>query len=420
MFWLLEYALYLAGSGITLTAGLSSYLAFFQPPFYFPRPTGSHAVGTRIFHLANDPAHPDKELMTQVWYPTDASLAQIPTEPYAPYVINYFKQQQKLMWLLVFSRPMYSYASPTTEDLATSTQKFPVIIFSHGLGSNRTSNTAHCEELASHGYVVISASHSVNCPITDFPVNRTTTNEPVESPEELYKKFINNPMASHAKSAADIAIYSDDIHMTLNHIERMANDTTSPFYNRLDLNNCGIFGHSAGGTTAVQLCKQDVRFKAGANMDGPLSGHDTTTPFDKPFMFLLAQTTPKTESEMITLVSTTGLTPELASQYGKALHQDYTVAINQFILSSHHDAYKITLQNTAHVAFGDMALIKEACLLAHPLQNLGAGKLNGFQTTKITNALLVDFFNTYLKGLPSTLLDEKMSNYPECIFEKRT
>ena len=47
-------------------------------------------------------------------------------------------------------------------------QEFPVIIFSHGLGGNRTQNTANIESLASNGYVVFAIEHTYDANITIF------------------------------------------------------------------------------------------------------------------------------------------------------------------------------------------------------------------------------------------------------------
>ena len=52
----------------------------------------------------------------------------------------------------------WSEAQPVNE-------KFPVLIFSHGIGGLKTQNTTQMEEMASHGYVVFSCDH----PYVHFP-----------------------------------------------------------------------------------------------------------------------------------------------------------------------------------------------------------------------------------------------------------
>ena len=45
---------------------------------------------------------------------------------------------------------------------------YPLVIFSHGLGGNRTQNTIIIEELASHGYVVIAIEHAYDANVSIF------------------------------------------------------------------------------------------------------------------------------------------------------------------------------------------------------------------------------------------------------------
>ena len=40
-----------------------------------------------------------------------------------------------------------------------SKRRYPVVIFSHGIGGNRTCNTTVCCELASQGYIVAAVEH---------------------------------------------------------------------------------------------------------------------------------------------------------------------------------------------------------------------------------------------------------------------
>lgn len=49
--------------------------------------------------------------------------------------------------------------------LCPSNTQFPVVIFSHGLGGNRTTNTTVCCELASQGFIVASVEHRYEPPV---------------------------------------------------------------------------------------------------------------------------------------------------------------------------------------------------------------------------------------------------------------
>ncbi len=54
----LKYCLYLLSIVIILVAGFIIYLIWFQPPFYFPKPTGPYAVSTKLYHW-NSTVHLD-------------------------------------------------------------------------------------------------------------------------------------------------------------------------------------------------------------------------------------------------------------------------------------------------------------------------------------------------------------------------
>ena len=414
MFLLFKYLLYLAGGGITATAGLASYLAFFQPPFHFLAPTGAHAVGTVTYHWKDNRNYPmasGKELMVQFWYPTDAKPSDIPTEPYAPYFINHIKAEYKLGWLAVLSRPMFTYATENTMLMKHSGQ-LPVVIFSHGLLSTRNHNTAQCEELASHGYVVVGISHSFGCSVTEFPGGRIVATDPLEE----RRQFLKDPLALYKQCHDKIGTWIDDVQMVLDRLEEVNEDVTSPWCGRLDVNKIGMFGHSFGGAVTTQLCRVDERIKAGAAMDSPLFGANATTHFAKPFMFLLAE--PMSEAQLTALMHKLGLTLEQAQAFVRELHPRCIPAVEQLFRLLNQDVYKIIVRGADHLAFCDIALIKEACLLSGVMHNLGVGEINGFRATEIVRAYLVAFFDKYLKGRSSELLDGDENRYEECMPER--
>ena len=47
---LLKYFLYFISGAAILAAGLVAYLIWFQPAFYFPKPTGAYSVGVKTYH----------------------------------------------------------------------------------------------------------------------------------------------------------------------------------------------------------------------------------------------------------------------------------------------------------------------------------------------------------------------------------
>src|SRR3990170_5842882 len=86
----LKYLFSFISSVVVSSAGFIVYLIWFQSPFYFPKPTGQYSVGTKTYHWIdtkrkelhdNNPAHPFRELMVKIWYPSTLKLPAVaPTE----------------------------------------------------------------------------------------------------------------------------------------------------------------------------------------------------------------------------------------------------------------------------------------------------------------------------------------------------
>ena len=293
---LFKYFIYFVLGVVILIAGLVAYLIWPQPTFNLPKPTGQYAIGRTTYHwtdatrkeiYSDDSKHPNRELMVNIWYPSQGTLTEKPTTPYATYVIDYLKKNQKILWLLE-CYPSYSYAQPEAL-LASGLSRYPIIIVSHGLNSVPDAHTSQCEELASHGYVVVGINHTYDSIVTQFPDGRIA-----DGMKSMKKKMQNkNIMDIDKQMDQDIEIRVSDIHFVLDQLEFLASNKMSLFYQRLDQKNIGVFGHSFGGATAVQICRRDSRIKAGIDLDGFLQGSDATKNFDKPFMFLLSEVSVK-------------------------------------------------------------------------------------------------------------------------------
>ncbi|WP_254174810.1 alpha/beta hydrolase [Planktothrix pseudagardhii] len=106
----------------------------------------------------------------------------------------------------------------------------PVIVISHGLGSDRTTFKYLAEHLASHGYFVAVPEHLETS--ANGLANFLAGNAPPPGPEV----FINRPL---------------DITSVLNLLEQKAKN--SEFPSPLLLNNVGVLGQSYGGYTALAV-----------------------------------------------------------------------------------------------------------------------------------------------------------------------
>ena len=148
--------------------------------------------------------------------------------------------------------------------------RYPVLIFSPGMGNNAAQYTALVEELVSHGYIVAAVDHPYQSRAIAYPDGRTA--------------FVLQPsqeqLASAEKARDDyrqrVEARSADMRFTLERLQRLnAGEDGKQFVGRLDPQRVGVLGHSIGGVAAPEACKDDPRFKAAVNMDG----HASPLPF---------------------------------------------------------------------------------------------------------------------------------------------
>lgn len=114
---------------------------------------------------------------------------------------------------------------------------FPVIVISHGLGSDRTSFVYLAQQLASYGFAVAVPEHPGSNAEQLRSLFSGRANE-VAEPNE----FINRPL---------------DVKYLLDQLQRL--DTSNPSF-RLNLQQVGIVGQSLGGYTALALAGARLNF----------------------------------------------------------------------------------------------------------------------------------------------------------------
>lgn len=115
---------------------------------------------------------------------------------------------------------------------------FPVIVISHGLGSDRTSFLYLAEQLASYGFAVAVPEHPGSNAKQLQSLLSGEANE-VAAPNE----FINRPL---------------DVKYLLNELQRL--NASNPSF-RLNLQQVGVIGQSFGGYTALALAGAKLNFK---------------------------------------------------------------------------------------------------------------------------------------------------------------
>jgi dienelactone hydrolase len=252
------------------------------PRLTLPRPTGPHPVGTVPLHLI-DRSRPDPvagpghfvELMASIWYPAGHDARRYPVAPWltpAPL--------RELLLSADFDPD--AAAGPLTAGhvgapvLATH-DRLPVIMYSHGNNDHRAEATIVVQELASHGYVVVTVD-SLYDAVIEFPDGRLTG-------------FVDDAPNTPWDHAADVRFVLDRVTDIAAGRNPDAGHRPLPkgLGAALDLHRVGMFGWSKGATATALVMNVDRRVRAGLSLDGPMESGPRPTGIDRPFMLMTGE-----------------------------------------------------------------------------------------------------------------------------------
>lgn len=360
-----------------------------------PKPTGQYEVGRTTFHWMDssrvDSLSPEpyskRELIVWVWYPASVSK----TDTIVPYDRAPWDkdngEQAPFLFRAIFARDgkkiyPHSYQNPNLSD---AQEKYPIFIMKSGIGTMATDYSTLAENLASHGFIVVGS----DAPYSTFSVvmpdgriiDRTHEGNPGEAASitDESTKILNRL----------VSIWTDDARFVLNKLEQInSSDTSSKFFNRLDTNSIGIFGHSFGGATAAQFCSTEPRCKAGINLDGSPYGSVIENGINKPFMFLLADHAKENDPISVNIKSN----------------------IKSIYNSISADKYWFYLTGSQHFNFSDIPYQKEWLIMRLSGATGSIGRRHG---TELINSTVLNFFNVYLKGESKTQLDNFIKSNSE-------
>jgi Chlorophyllase enzyme len=362
-----------------------------QPAILIPPPGGPRRVGrisflavdsTRREAMTSDPAD-FRELVFHVWYPSDAAAGTRASYVDASLQDSVFRRAFSFAELLARVR------SNALADVPVSgaARRYPVILFSHGLGMLSRLYTSFIENLASHGYIVVGVDHSYFSAAFSLPDGRSVRN--LSGPEHRQR---------------DVVAQAEDLSFVVDVLEHLNQPTASPrtrLAGRLELGQLGVFGHSRGGFAAPHACRRDRRFKACVNLDGY-----TMTPavmdsgITQPFMLveeIAPWDPPPSDSELVA----SGWTRAQADSQALA---DSTRREATFARMT-GGAYIVVSPGAVHNSFSDLGVIVP--------ERFPSARQDFRRTIEITNAYLLAFFDLGLRGRSSALLKRKSAQYPE-------
>lgn len=365
---------------LLFSAALPLVLLPFNP---IPAATGPYAVGTITYawkdtsrlEMYTDDLNDYRELPVQVWYPVDKTV-QTATNG----IVN----------------------APVSMAQAT----YPLLVFSPGAFGPRDSNISTYQELASNGYIVAAIDHTYQTPYASFPDGRTILISPKFVQEvQIHNQVMITTPQEDARILDDwIVLRLLDLRMVVDGLEQINNDAgQSPLAGRMDLSRIGLIGHSLGGTSASQFCREDARCQAVVSLDGPLFGDRVSVASDGRQTFV-----------------ETSFPKPLMLMYSGVLFTDpkyhdtiYMASVMAYQRTS-QPVYALVIDGAGHMNFTDLPLISPVLAGA-----LGTGPINPERCIRIVNAYTLAFFDRNLKGEAVPLLDGPSSEYPEVTFQSR-
>lgn len=242
-------------------------------PTAYPPPTGPYQVGT-YSRILTDVSRTNRygiatnnSFMATFWYPAAPKEGELPNLMFGEALSKQF-----VVASVDARRTYFRCMQFAGRSLATNEAAYPVIIYSCGGDVYRQDNILLALELASRGFIVVSADHE-DLNIAELPDGRLVSGTlPADSVPTYKSRF-------------------QDVQILLATLETM-NRSDPVLRDGLDFKRIGVCGWSTGGVCAAQLCLEDERIKTGVLLDPGLIEyvpHLVSTGIGKPFLVITGE-----------------------------------------------------------------------------------------------------------------------------------
>ena len=351
---------------------ISAFIPWAVPVFTMPAPEGDFSIGSETFHwvdssrlewFTDENDNDVREIMVQAWYPSENSDS-IGTNSYMDFMNLRSKTLASAGKIPAFLPSHLNMISTNTRnDVACSDKldKYPVLIFSHGITGSRHLHQILFEHLASKGYIVFALDHSFDANLTIFPDGKIADyrSEITGHPDSVLirEKQINT-------RASDVGFIIDQIR----EIETGMID--SKLSGRLDLDRVALGGHSYGGATAILASHNHEIVKACVVLDGwisPISDKVISEGINVPFLFM-------------------GRPSWHDSDYPGNYER-----LADLITHSSNEKYDLRINQTLHLDYTDIPLMSP--LVKHVMD---VGDLKPSTTLSLINDLVLGFLEVHL------------------------
>ena len=371
--------------------------------FNLPTPSGPHPIGTTSWRLTDRvrretfaAAGEFRQIEVIAWYPAASRGGTM--APYLREGVAEVRPFAKLFGAELALDKVEGVRTHAELDAppARTPQTLPVLVFSHGYTGMPSSYTALMEELASHGYAVLSVVHpyeagaatladgrvvSMNGADGKFrqgiqdvlaewgPEDQTMTAVTGATDADEQVRLLRGYLGTLKQTGVMLRRWVDDTKLAVDRLSGLpARSVASQLAARLDMGRIGAFGHSMGGVTSAQFCVEDSRCRAALNLDGiPQYGPMIDTPMAKSFLMVYSE------------------------RPGRAGASD------PIYRRSSRPYYRVDMKGTRHLEFSDMPFWGD------PLRP-ALGTLAPERAAELTALVVRQYFDQELRGQRSTLL----------------
>lgn len=194
-------------------------------------------------------------------------------------------------------------------------------------------------------------------------------------------------------------------------LDRMSSSakTDSPavgrFAKRINLARIGMLGHSLGGAAALEACRTDSRFKACADLDGAPFGKVKDEGVKRPT--LIMRSGPIYSDEDLAKRGRTRQQWEEMGRKGREMWGSF------FQKSKNVPIYSVKINGAGHHSYSDAPFG-----MPDAINRFGGRIIDAQRGFEIMTHYIREFFDKYLSGKRSDLLDGTKSLYTEVSAER--
>ncbi|HBO3656287.1 TPA: hypothetical protein L4T04_002256 [Pseudomonas aeruginosa] len=422
------------GSLYGLLVLLAIAALYLFPVAPLPAPSDPYAVGVRDFEL-DDPSRPGllgtpagqpRRLLVRAWYPARPIAGAAPRHYFDPgearSTARGFGEILGFPPLLAYLKHLRTNSYPDAP-LRDDSARLPVVFYSHGYSAFAGGNWTLMEELASHGYAVYAIQHSGDASPTRLPDGTLLPMDPglVEHlrraahdglPQAMRQGYVSDDLDQRLDGQLHTAL---DLPAPANRAVNLSApvwladrlfvhdrlqagevpDRVADLVAASDFAHTGEMGMSFGGSTTGAVCMVDRRCAAAVNLDG---GDFDFAPFDSdlpaPLLMLHA--------DLGNFYRLFGIEPPARPRsFNDFSYERFEHA------GQRQDIHRLVLRDSAHAGLTDNPLF-----IRRPLRDGLLGSAPTEVLIQAPNALVLGFFDHYLRGRANDFPQTQMARFP--------